>query len=83
MKEDTETYKARKKLAVTRTTDGMGIVGGEWKTWWEARRGKRDDLADAFLQGCMANLPSTKVKRPRKKQKLVAPVPDILEFEFE
>ena len=73
-KEDTETtYKQRKKLAVTRASEGMVVVGGEWKTWWEARRGKRDDLADAFLQGCMANIPTVKVKRLRKKVKMEIP----------
>ena len=80
MKEDTETYRERKKLAVKRTTEGMGIVGGEWQTWWEARHGKRDDLADAFLQGCMANVPTVKVKKQRKKMKMDVPVPDVLEI---
>ena len=81
MKEDAETYKERKKLAIKRTSEGMLVVGGEWRTWWEARHGKRDDLADAFLQGCMANVPTVKVKRPRKKLKVETPIPDILELE--
>lgn len=78
---DTETYRDRKKAAVETVTACAPRLG-EWGAWWDARRGKRDDLADAFLQGVAgARRPRPKsraAKRPRAEPPPLAFVPDVL-----
>lgn len=70
---DTETYRDRKKAAVELVSDCSSMLG-EWGAWWAARRGKRDDLADAFLQG-VAGGRKAKPKRRAAKRPRAEPPP--------
>lgn len=65
-----EKYRDHKTAAV-KLTDIASSSLGEWGVWWTSQKGKKDDLADAFLQAMYASYkePSAK-KRVAKKPKL-------------
>ena len=79
-------YAARKKHAIASTTTALTALDDkEWIEWWSKKKGKKDDLADAFLQGLFGKPHEKKEhnKKKVKKAKLSVPVPDIEEFELE
>lgn len=74
-------YAARKKHAVTSTTAALASLGHEsWIAWWAARKGKKDDLADAFLQGLFGRVGKEKRVSKKRKVSLTLPAPDILDL---
>lgn len=82
--DDPSDYRQHKKAARTLTDSCVAHIdrcnaGSTWNTWWSERVGKRDDLADALLQGICAKLSKPKVKKAktekRAKKAKVTPVP--------
>jgi hypothetical protein len=75
MKIEKNSYSDNKKFAIERSLSLLGECGQtEWRAWFEDKGGKRDDLADALLQGYYAAKDEMiKSKKPpkqmRKKQK--------------
>jgi hypothetical protein len=61
---DASEYREHKKAAVLLTTRACSLLDETTRTLWETTKGKRDDLADAFLQGVCFSL-----KKPRKQKK--------------
>lgn len=71
--EDPLDYRQHKKAARLLTTQCFLHIdkqlASNWSKWWDEKTGKKDDLADAFLQGICAAFPKPeKVKRPRKEK---------------
>jgi hypothetical protein len=60
---DKAEYSAHKKGAKLLTEACISKCGTEWADFWFKRKGKKDDLADAFLQGVCADL---ELKREKK-----------------
>ena len=67
MKDVTE-YASHKKGATLLTLQCLETIGGETQQLFLAQKGKKDDLADAFLQGVCADL-SVVEKKPRAKKR--------------
>ena len=65
--EDKSDYREHKKAAVEATGKAMEIVGGAFLPWWQTRKGKKDDLADCFLQGILCARKKVPVPRKRKR----------------
>jgi hypothetical protein len=91
--DDPSDYRQHKKAARTLTDTCVAVIdantpASSWQTWWTDRTGKRDDLADALLQGICAKLktpqkPKT-VKAPKKKKgKVEAPAIPAPDFELD
>lgn len=80
-------YAARKKHAIASTGVALAALDDkEWIAWWAHRKGKKDDLADAFLQGLFGKpheKKDKKVKAKRAKKESIIPVPSIEDFELE
>lgn len=75
---DASKYSEHKKAAILLTSKCMTIMGPGFEIMWKAFKGKKDDLADAFLQGVCSSLEpqkpkSTKVNK-RKRLPLSLPV---------
>jgi len=74
---DPSKYKDHKKAAIELTDQASQCFNEPWKNWWMNLKGKRDDLADAFLQA-IYHTPKLKVKRAKKiKLEIEIPAPDI------
>ena len=60
---DASEYREHKKAAILLTSRAMMVLEEQTRRQWETTKGKKDDLADAFLQGvCFA------VKDPSRKK---------------
>jgi hypothetical protein len=68
MNDKTE-YSSHKKGAILLTEASVAACGMEWVDFWFKKKGKKDDLADAFLQGVCAELESKPKKKQGKKRK--------------
>ena len=66
---DLNSYAGNKKFAVDSTEK---ILEGEWQEWFRSCKGKRDDLADAFLQGYYTAKQSF-VQKPKRESKAKQP----------
>ena len=66
---DASEYREHKKAAVLLTSRACAVLDETTRATWETTKGKRDDLADAFLQGVCFS-----VKKPRKAKKREVPV---------
>jgi hypothetical protein len=66
---DASEYREHKKAAVLLTTRACALLDDKARATWETTKGKRDDLADAFLQGVCFS-----VKKARKPKKSAKPV---------
>ena len=65
--EDIGSYSDNKKFAVAATIkllEEHNLI--DWKKWFEEVKGKKDDLADAILQGYYAAKTALIVKKPKK-----------------
>ena len=75
--EDVNDYREHKKAARTLTLLCLDQLerdhASPWKAWYVTKKGKKDDLADAFLQGVCAALPKPKKARKRKSVDPEAP----------
>jgi hypothetical protein len=74
---DASNYSQHKKAAIALTEQCMIKMGKGYEEQWKMFKGKKDDLADAFLQGVCSSLEPTKPKKNRtstKRQKLQVPV---------
>ena len=68
MKDEKE-YSSHKKGAILLTDSCLRECGAEWVEFWSRKKGKKDDLADAFLQGVCAELETKERKKTGKKRK--------------
>lgn len=66
---DPSQYSQHKKAALALTEKCMQDMGEGYVALWKAFKGKKDDLADAFLQGVCSNLEPTKASKPKTKRK--------------
>ena len=67
---DLTEYASRKKAAIKLTGECLEKIAGEWNDFWKQKKGKKDDLADAFLQGVLATFPKEpKVPKVPKEPK--------------
>lgn len=66
--EDHTEYREHKKAAVKLTSLAFDTIQGTFQTFWEEKKGKKDDLADCFLQGVCFKM--RKASNPRKKRKV-------------
>jgi hypothetical protein len=66
--EDSSEYREHKKAAIKLTSLALETIQGDFQTFWEDKKGKKDDLADCFLQGVCFKL--KKATNPRKKRKV-------------
>jgi hypothetical protein len=66
--EDAADYGNHKKAAVKLTMEALMALDGKWLTHFQHQKRKKDDLADAFLQGVCGDLAEKKkgVKRKRR-----------------
>lgn len=65
--EDIGSYSDNKKFAVASTVKLLEEHSlTEWKKWFEEVKGKKDDLADAMLQGYYAAKTALIVKKPKR-----------------
>ena len=63
-----ESYRDHKTAAV-KLTDFAAKELGQWGVWWSSLKGKKDDLADSFLQAMYASLSVKEtVKKPKAKR---------------
>jgi hypothetical protein len=80
MMKDALEYASHKKGATLLTVKSLETIGGSAQKQFLAQKGKKDDLADAFLQGVCADL-TVKEKKPRKKRAKLNKVNDLPIFE--
>jgi len=66
---DVSKYSEHKKAAILLTSKCMTIMGSGFETMWKTFKGKKDDLADAFLQGVCSSLEPQKPKNTNKLNK--------------
>jgi hypothetical protein len=65
---ESETYRERKQAAKMLARQSLDTIGGGWASWWDERKGKKDDLADALLQGIVAARRQAPQKRKIEKK---------------
>jgi hypothetical protein len=65
---DASQYSEHKKAALALTAKCMSELGPGYEAMWKGFKGKKDDLADAFLQGVCSSLEPTKAKAPKRKR---------------
>jgi hypothetical protein len=65
---DASQYSEHKKAALALTAKCMSELGPGYESMWKGFKGKKDDLADAFLQGVCSSLEPTKAKAPKRKR---------------
>jgi len=82
MKDKTE-YSSHKKGAILLTEASIVLCGIHWVDFWVKKKGKKDDLADAFLQGVCAELEvkENKKKTGKKRRNAVLDLPQFEEDE--
>jgi hypothetical protein len=69
---DLSAYSQHKKAAVQLTLYSLTIVGGSFQEFFSAQKGKKDDLADSFLQGVCGDIHLTKkTKKPKRKNEVL------------
>jgi len=66
---DPSQYSQHKKAALGLTEKCMQEMGEGYVAMWKAFKGKKDDLADAFLQGVSSNVELKPLEKPRAKRK--------------
>lgn len=73
---DPTDYREHKKASCSITARASLVIGGFCQDTWSAKKGKKDDMADSFLQGVYFK---EKKKRAHKKTKIVhdIPIPDV------
>ena len=77
---DKTQYSSHKKGAKLLTEACLSTCGMDWVDFWFKQKGKKDDLADAFLQGVCAEL-ETKEKKKRQGKKRKNDVLTLPQFE--
>jgi len=65
---DPSQYSQHKKAAIALTEKCMGEMGEGFMAMWKGFRGKKDDLADAFLQGISSSLEILTPKSKKRKR---------------
>ena len=65
---DASQYSEHKKAALALTSKCMNEMGEGYEAMWKGFKGKKDDLADAFLQGVCSSLVPIKIKAPKRKR---------------
>lgn len=66
---DAADYREHKKAAIILTNRALDSLDEHARSLWSASKGKRDDLADAFLQGVCFKVKKTAAKRRAPKRK--------------
>jgi hypothetical protein len=66
---DASVYSQHKKAAIALTEQCMAVMGDGFVKQWKAFKGKKDDLADAFLQGLCSSLEPVKPKSKSTKRR--------------
>ena len=74
---DASSYREHKKAAIALTDSCIATVSEDWTAHWRGIKGKRDDMADAFLQGVCCSL-KEKIHKAKKRKTEAAP-----EYEIE
>jgi len=64
---DASEYASHKKGATLLTQRCLETIGGDTQQLFSTQKGKKDDMADAFLQGVCANLAVVQKKTKRKR----------------
>jgi len=70
-------YREHKKASCVITEKASSIIGGFCKETWSQKKGKKDDMADSFLQGIYYKEKKKVVKRKREPIVIEIPVPDV------
>jgi hypothetical protein len=66
---DPSQYSQHKKAAIALTEQCMNQMGEGFISMWKGFKGKKDDLADAFLQGVCSSLEPIKPKKAVKRKR--------------
>jgi hypothetical protein len=77
---DASDYREHKKASCVITEKASVVIGGLCRDVWSKKKGKKDDLADSFLQGIYFKEKKQRIeKKPSKKTKIDfdIPVPDV------
>jgi len=78
---DTTLYSQHKKAAMALTEKCMMQMGEGYTVMWNSFKGKKDDLADAFLQGVCSSLDLPKLSSKRKRDSTKKPSKNMPVFE--
>ena len=73
--EDAADYGNHKKAAVQLTLEAMKALDSKWLEHFQRQKRKKDDLADAFLQGVCGDLAEKKKAPKRKRRNAVLDLP--------
>jgi hypothetical protein len=66
---DAADYRQHKKAAIILTARAIDVLDAHARELWDDKRGKRDDLADAFLQGVCFKPKRKPSTRPTKRKR--------------
>lgn len=69
--EDAADYSNHKKAAVKLTLESLKLLEAKWLAHFQHQKRKKDDLADAFLQGVCGDLTEKKKTTKRKRRNAV------------
>ena len=73
---DPANYREHKKASCVITENASLIIGGLCKDIWSVKKGKKDDMADSFLQAIYYKQKKKVTKRKREPIVIDIPIPD-------